>query len=99
MVAASRAIQLPTGNCPGRNLRCRRLQRLDLLHDAGGINTNVNEDTQINRIQPPESEMYIARRLLETIKTRLVATFRIRKFPPGGSLAGVLLFKEAETRT
>jgi hypothetical protein len=41
----------------------------------------------VSRIQPSENETVLAKQHLHTIKTRLTATFNIRKFPPSGSLA------------
>jgi hypothetical protein len=40
----------------------------------------------VNRIQPSDSERVMAQQHLATIKTRLAATFNIRKFPATGSI-------------
>jgi hypothetical protein len=39
----------------------------------------------VNRVQPLDNEKAMAQQHLYTVKTRLTATFNIRKFPPSGS--------------
>jgi hypothetical protein len=39
----------------------------------------------VNRVQPSDNEKAMAQQHLYTVKTRLTATFNIRKFPPSGS--------------